>query len=168
MFGQPWREYVASPIAEKDGVLYVSTNLGLVAAVDRRLGSVLWLAPYPQIPIQPTMNYRPQPRRLSWYSNPPIVHEGRLYVTPLDSDTMIAFDAASGRRLFEVKRNPRDSEDDVRRSPDRPDYRYMIGVRMVASVTQSNENEKLWSATLGLETEPVGALRYLLGIRSWY
>jgi hypothetical protein len=46
--------------------------------------------------------------------------------------------------------------------------RYRIGVRMVASVTQSNEDADLWSATLGLETEPVGALRYLLGIRSWY
>lgn len=52
--------------------------------------------------------------------------------------------------------------------PWRGTSRYMIGLRMVASVTQSNENEKLWSATLGLETEPVGALRYLLGIRSWY
>lgn len=129
MFGQPWREYVASPIAEKDGVLYVSTNLGLVAAVDRRLGSVLWLAPYPQIPIQATMNYQPVSRRLSWYSNPPIVEGGRLYVTPLDSDTMTAFDAATGKRVFEVKRNLGLSEVEGRRELDRPDYRYLIGVR---------------------------------------
>jgi hypothetical protein len=46
--------------------------------------------------------------------------------------------------------------------------RYMIGVRMVASYTRAVDDPKLWSATLGLETEPVGALRYLLGIRSWY
>lgn len=46
--------------------------------------------------------------------------------------------------------------------------RYRIGVRMVASVTQANADPTLWSATLGLETEPVGALRYLLGIKDWY
>lgn len=129
MFGQPWREYIASPIAEKDGVLYVSTNLGLVAAVDRRLGSVLWLAPYPQIPIQATMNYQPVSRRLSWYSNPPIVDGGRLYVTPLDSDTLTAFDAATGKRVFEVKRNLGLSDAEGRREVDRPDYRYLLGVR---------------------------------------
>jgi len=52
--------------------------------------------------------------------------------------------------------------------PARGATRYMIGVRMVASVTQAVDDPNLWSATLGLETEPVGALRYLLGIRSWY
>lgn len=46
--------------------------------------------------------------------------------------------------------------------------RYMIGVRMVASYMRAADDPSLWSATLGLETEPVGALRYLLGIRSWY
>jgi hypothetical protein len=52
--------------------------------------------------------------------------------------------------------------------PARGTTRYMIGVRMVGSITQSLEDEGVWSATLGLETEPVGALRYLLGIKSWY
>jgi hypothetical protein len=46
--------------------------------------------------------------------------------------------------------------------------RYRIGVRMVASVTQARDDHQNWSATFGLETEPVGALRYLLGIKSWY
>ncbi len=45
---------------------------------------------------------------------------------------------------------------------------YMIGVRLVASWTRAVDDPRLWSATLGVETEPVGALRYLLGIRSWY
>jgi len=45
--------------------------------------------------------------------------------------------------------------------------RYMIGVRIVASAAWSLEDPDVWSMTLGLETEPIGALRYLLGIRSW-
>ena len=46
--------------------------------------------------------------------------------------------------------------------------RYMIGVRFVASATRSNDNPEDWTVSFGLETEPVGALRYLLGIRDWY
>lgn len=54
----------------------------------------------------------------------------------------------------------------LRSRPGRSSYR--IGVRMVATATRSQDDPGLWSATLGVETEPVGALRYLLGIRSWY
>ena len=46
--------------------------------------------------------------------------------------------------------------------------RYMIGVRFVATYTRALDDARDWSATIGLEAEPVGALRYLLGIRSWY
>ncbi len=52
--------------------------------------------------------------------------------------------------------------------PARGDSRYMIGVRVVATATRSIDDPGRWSATLGLETEPLGALRYLLGIRAWY
>ena len=45
--------------------------------------------------------------------------------------------------------------------------RYMIGVGVVATVTQSRTDPKDWSALVGLELEPLGAIRYLLGIRSW-
>jgi len=48
------------------------------------------------------------------------------------------------------------------------DTRYMIGVRLVASVTRGTADPGDWVATFGLEAEPVGALRYLLGIRDWY
>lgn len=46
--------------------------------------------------------------------------------------------------------------------------RYMIGVRLVATATRALDDPRDWSVTGGLEVEPVGAIRYLLGIRSWY
>jgi hypothetical protein len=46
--------------------------------------------------------------------------------------------------------------------------RYMIGVRLVATATRAVDDPRDWSVTAGLEVEPIGALRYLLGIRSWY
>lgn len=46
--------------------------------------------------------------------------------------------------------------------------RYIIGVGLVATVTQSRSDPHDWSALVGLEVEPLGAIRYLLGLRSWY
>lgn len=46
--------------------------------------------------------------------------------------------------------------------------RYMIGARFVGTFTQSREDPSDWNATLGLEFEPVGALRYVGAIKSWY
>ncbi len=46
--------------------------------------------------------------------------------------------------------------------------RYMIGARFVLTATRAIEDRNNWSIGLGLEVEPVGALRYLLGIRSLY
>jgi len=46
--------------------------------------------------------------------------------------------------------------------------RYMIGARIVASFARDMDDANIWSGTLGIEFEPVGALRYLAGIQSWY
>ncbi len=46
--------------------------------------------------------------------------------------------------------------------------RYMIGTGLVTTVTQSRFDPHDWSATVGIDFEPLGAIRYLLGIRSWY
>ena len=46
--------------------------------------------------------------------------------------------------------------------------RYMIGVRLVASATRAIADPDDWAMSLGLEFEPVGALRYVAGIKSWY
>lgn len=52
--------------------------------------------------------------------------------------------------------------------PYRDSSRYMIGVRLVASGSRAANDPKDWNVSLGIEFEPVGALRYLGGIRSWY
>ena len=46
--------------------------------------------------------------------------------------------------------------------------RYMVGVRLVATVTRAIDDPRSWAATLGLEVEPLGALRAMLGLTSWY
>jgi len=46
--------------------------------------------------------------------------------------------------------------------------RYMIGARLVGSFTQSRSDSGDWNAAVGLEFEPIGALRYVGAIKSWY
>jgi hypothetical protein len=46
--------------------------------------------------------------------------------------------------------------------------RYEIGARFVLAATRAYDDPRDWTATLGLEVEPVGALRYVFGVRSWY
>lgn len=46
--------------------------------------------------------------------------------------------------------------------------RYLIGARVVAAVSVARDDARDWSATVGLELEPAGALRYLLAVSSWY
>jgi hypothetical protein len=46
--------------------------------------------------------------------------------------------------------------------------RYLIGVRLVASATRAMMDPEDWSLALGIEFEPLGSLRYVGGITSWY
>jgi len=46
--------------------------------------------------------------------------------------------------------------------------RYMIGARLVATATRSVADPHDWSASFGIEFEPVGALRYVGAVKSWY
>jgi hypothetical protein len=49
-----------------------------------------------------------------------------------------------------------------------PGTRYLIGVRLVASATRAMTNPNDWAMSFGFEFEPLGSLRYVGGIRSWY
>jgi len=46
--------------------------------------------------------------------------------------------------------------------------RMIAGVRLVGTVTRAVDDPREWSATLGLEFEPVGAVRANFAVRSWY
>lgn len=46
--------------------------------------------------------------------------------------------------------------------------RYMIGARLVATATRAVDDPQDWSASFGIEFEPVGALRYVGAVKSWY
>ena len=77
--------------------LYYQTNLGAVVALDAETGSTQWVATYP----------RQEENRFGQGSerdlNPAVVDEGRVLVAPSDSDSILAFDAGSGRLLWKTE-----------------------------------------------------------------
>lgn len=101
-FGRPLRESIPSPPALAAGRLVVSTNLGVVAAVDPRDGRILWLFQYDQVPQenQEMRMFDIKPRLSGWVVQPPAALGGLLVVTPTDSPFLYALDAATGRMIW--------------------------------------------------------------------
>lgn len=104
MFGRPTQEPVLGVPVVRDGVVYFTSNLGVVAALDARLGRIRWLSTYPTIRQDPEGFVIDSPERPSWRLSTPAIAEGVLVTTPIDCDAAIGLDAATGRLLWQKER----------------------------------------------------------------
>ncbi|NMC21177.1 MAG: PQQ-binding-like beta-propeller repeat protein [Thermogutta sp.] len=78
--------------------LYVSTNLGCVAAVSASTGNIRWLTTYPRI----SRGDLSQNEVFRFRSpSPCLYHNGVLYLAPRDSRYVFALDAANGQILWQ-------------------------------------------------------------------
>lgn len=102
MFGNRSSEFAAPPLAYARGVIYGGTNLGLCFAARTDDGSLRWIQEYPIIPI-PRSRMRPRPRPTFWANNPPVVAEGRVVFTPLDSTDAICVATESGALKWKLR-----------------------------------------------------------------
>ena len=78
-------------LSAQAGRLFLATNAGAVAAVDTRLGKLLWVATYPT-------------KETSAADSGPtacLVHHDVVYVAAAEAGRVFAFDAASGIRLWQ-------------------------------------------------------------------
>lgn len=118
MFGNRVREAIAGELAAKDGRIFYSTNIGVVAAVDRRLGTLEFTTEYEQIPIPRQERFQEAifERAPSWAANAPIIVGDWVYVAPQDSLRLLAINRHSGR----LKKT------DVVRTPETR-WRYVVG-----------------------------------------
>lgn len=89
----------AIPALHGDTV-YISTNLGTVAAVSAHSGDVRWLRRYARDRFTSANGAsRVEKETLPWQVNPAIWSDGRLAVSPTDSTAVMLFDAADGKVL---------------------------------------------------------------------
>ncbi|MBN2491001.1 MAG: PQQ-binding-like beta-propeller repeat protein [Planctomycetes bacterium] len=104
MFGRPVEEPVLGVPAVDDGVVYFTTNLGVVAAVDAQLGRIRWLATYPQAPRPgQVMIVEPVPPP-GWQLCPTLLKDGVVVAAPTDSQYLLGLDAGTGRLLWTHRR----------------------------------------------------------------
>ena len=129
-----------APPAFAEGTLYVSTNLGALAALDAETGSVRWLARYPAfVPARRRVALRTD---ACWENGPPLVTGGLLLAAPQDADHLVAFDVETGRPVW--------------RAP-RLDARYLAGVAggraflvgSTAAAVDLKTGKVVWFAPIG-------------------
>ncbi|MDP6540821.1 MAG: PQQ-binding-like beta-propeller repeat protein, partial [Planctomycetota bacterium] len=81
------------------------TQLGTVAALDLFTGRIHWETLYDQNPLPPRRNHNAPRRTQSWRNAPPVVADGVVVATPVDSDDLIGVDLESGALLWSVRQS---------------------------------------------------------------
>lgn len=102
MFNRHEREYSAPPVRIEGERVLVATQLGTLAALDLFTGRILWQALYDQIPLPGTHGYLTVERRRVWRNAPPLVADGLVLCTPIDSEDLIGVELDSGRTRLSV------------------------------------------------------------------
>jgi hypothetical protein len=84
-------------LAEEDGTVVITTNFGVVAALDSATGSIEWLVKY-----FTTGRTKRDANRVA--GSPPVILGSLVYVFPQDCDELLAFDRWTGLEAPLVKR----------------------------------------------------------------
>ncbi len=92
-------EYTHNLLTLSDGTIYFNTNLGAVAALRADDGRILWVSLYPRALTGDLNKPAPHWRR---ELNPCVLDRGTLLVAPADSPRLFAFDAFTGRQLWQT------------------------------------------------------------------
>ncbi len=84
-----------------EGTLYYATHMGGIAALDPSAGTIKWIVSYPR--VDDTKLRHEFTARLQRGPLPAMFADGTLYVAPIDSDELLAFEAETG--LLKWKRS---------------------------------------------------------------
>jgi outer membrane protein assembly factor BamB/tetratricopeptide (TPR) repeat protein len=114
--GTPFFKAPGCPVAVQDGVAYVATNAGCVAAVDAFTGGIRWLRRYERSdPLRTHARarqtkaademalYQGQFAQLElpgFHPNDLQLHQGLVIVAPCDSDMLLGLDGATGQPVW--------------------------------------------------------------------
>jgi len=80
-----------SSVSTRNGIVYVCSNTGAVAALDGQAGEILWIHTYEQAEQRPGLDARAVRARQPWLTNPPVLDHRFLYVAPLDADRLFVY-----------------------------------------------------------------------------
>jgi len=90
-------------LSYSEGLIFINTNLGAVAAIQAGTGQLEWLMKYPRTEF-PGRNGDQQ--RKHWHFlrdlNPCVIYKGIVVTMPADSDHIFALDSRTGKFLWEL------------------------------------------------------------------
>ncbi|HEY2147129.1 MAG TPA: PQQ-binding-like beta-propeller repeat protein, partial [Pirellulales bacterium] len=94
-------EITSNLLTLAEGTLYLNTNLGAIAALSADNGDIRWISGYSRARAG-------EPDAAHFYRdlNPCVYCRGSLFVAPSDSPSIFAFDASTGRLLWECRHFP--------------------------------------------------------------
>jgi outer membrane protein assembly factor BamB len=107
MFGNARSEFAASPLCQKDGVLYGASNLGIAFAIEAATGRLRWIASYDVVRMPRTMLHNQAERPVYFANNAPVAAAGTVCLTPLDSQFVIGLDTETGRQRWRLSTDAR-------------------------------------------------------------
>jgi outer membrane protein assembly factor BamB len=86
----------------KNGVVYHTTNCGIIAAIDALSGEERWLMRYPVVSAihDATVPADKAGLGVLWNNRPPLIYGRRMYVTPVDSNRLYCLDIDTGRVIW--------------------------------------------------------------------
>lgn len=96
LFGEHEAEFNAAPLAIADGRVFVSSNLGVVSALDLATGHPLWTEEYRRYELPRTNGYYTPNAQRRWHNGPPLVAGERFAIAPIDSPDILFGDVAKG------------------------------------------------------------------------
>jgi outer membrane protein assembly factor BamB len=102
MFGNARRDFAASPLCAKGGIVYGSSNLGVAFAIEQATGRIRWLAGYDVLRMPKTDLHNQADRTVFFQNNAPILCDGVVCFTPLDSEFVLALDAETGNKRWQM------------------------------------------------------------------
>lgn len=98
LFGGDYNEQQSLMVSAADGRLFATTNQGAVVAIDARDGDILWVNNYAREESERVPDWHD---RQTLGPNPCVCHDGMVFVAPVDSGSVFAFDGASGLLLWQ-------------------------------------------------------------------
>jgi outer membrane protein assembly factor BamB len=102
MFGNARMEFTASPLGADGGVLFGASNLGVCYAIEMHTGRLRWITAYDVVQMPRTMLHGQNDRTVYFANNAPVVADGVVCCTPLDSQFVLGIDTEQGRPLWRM------------------------------------------------------------------
>ena len=160
-----WRRFIASKmfirynqksimrkgsgLASYYGLIYYCNNLGVVSALDATNGEIVWLAKYKDHIKQ---KYRLIPQRKLGEKNrfgfPPIIKNGKFYVTPTDTNQLFVYNAISGELIRVYPEIPVSQKSYQMIGVGEEGKIFLLEGRTILALSSNGIEEKLWEIHL--------------------